>query len=206
LPVFFTAGCEIGRYDNVNMDGKTIQSQTSLGEAAFLNPDGGAIALLTTTRDVSGQDNFVLGQHIFSHIFEKDTKGQRKRLGDVVREAKNDLGYDSNKLNFAILGDPAMSILYPEYKVVTDSINGTPVGEKIDTLKAFQKVTISGHVVYDDSTLISDFNGIVYPRVYDKVEKIVTLGNDDETPFTYYDQKNILYKGKATVKNGRFKF
>ncbi len=206
LPVFFTAGCEIGRFDNVNMDGKTIAAQISLGEAAFVNPDGGAIALVTTTRDVNGPDNFSLGTGIFNHVFEKDANGQRKRLGDVVKEAKNELGNEINKLEFVLLGDPAMPVFYPEYKVVTDSINGKPVNEQADSLKAFGKVTVSAHVTYDDSTLIRDFNGFAYPRVYDKPVQVVTLGNDDETPFTYTDQNNILYKGKATIKNGQFKF
>jgi len=80
------------------------------------------------------------------------------------------------------------------------------VGEGVDTLKAFSLITVTGYVAYDDSTIISNFNGYVYPNVYDKAIKVVTFGNDNQPPFTYWDQKNLLYKGKATVTNGRFKF
>jgi hypothetical protein len=206
LPVFITATCEFSRYDEVSMIGNTITPKTSGGEYILLNSQGGGVALLSTTRVVYSDSNYELGKNIIAHIFEKDKDGKRQRLGDIVKKAKNDLGDNTNKLNFAILGDPAMIIQYPEFRVLTDSINNTDVAVIMDTLKAFSKVSISGHITYDDSTLIQNFNGLVYPRVYDKVRLITTLGNDDQPTYTYSDQNNLLYKGRATVTNGRFKF
>jgi len=206
LPVFITATCEFSRYDEVSMKGNTITPKTSAGEYVLLNSEGGGVALLSTTRVVFEDSNFNLGKSVLDHIFEKDADGKRQRLGDIVKDAKNDLGQQDNKLNFTILGDPAMIIQYPEFRVFTDTINNTPVNEGMDTLKAFSKVTVSGHIAYDNNTIIQGFNGLVYPRVYDKPVNITTRGNDDQPTFTYSDQNNLLYKGKDSVKNGRFNF
>jgi hypothetical protein len=206
LPVFLTATCEFSRFDEVTMQGNIITPKTSGGEFLLLNSAGGAAALLSTTRVVYAGENFALGKNVINEIFKKDSLGKRQRLGDIVKKAKNQLGPNINKLNFTILGDPAMIIQYPEYRVLTDSINHISVNEGIDTLKAFSKVTVSGYIGYDDSTIISNFNGIVYPSIYDKPVKVTTLGNDNQDPFTYLDQNNLLYKGRASVINGRFKF
>jgi hypothetical protein len=206
LPLFITATCEFSRFDDVEMKGQVITTKTGAGETFLLSPDGGGIALFSTTRVVNSEANFNLEQKVFKYIFAKNEYGKRERLGDIVKKAKNDLGNDPNKLNFALLGDPAMILAYPEFQVITDSVNNIPVQISSDTLKAYSKVTVSGHVAYDDGSLIQNFIGSVFPRVYDKPMQITTLGNDDQPPYQYTDQRNILYKGEATVSNGRFTF
>lgn len=210
LPLFITATCQFSRYDDVDFNFETQKAspRTSAGEEALLNPDGGAIALLTTSRVVYSTENLKLSRALFSCIFDKDADGKPIRLGDVIRQAKNELEDGVNKLNFSLLGDPALRLAFPEFKVITDSINGKAVSQvNGDTLKAFSKVTVTGYVAYDDSTMISDFNGLVYPRVYDKEILITTLANDvGADPYAYYDQQNLIYRGKATVKDGRFTF
>ena len=211
LPLFITATCQFSRYDHVATEEGNIHNiiaKTSGGEEALINPHGGAIALFSTSRVVYANENQEMVLAVLSHIFKKDYKGNQFYLGDIIRMAKNDLPSGQvNKLNFTLLGDPATKLVYPEFQVCTDSINHISVDQGIDTLKAFSLITVSGHVAYDDSTIIEDFNGFVYPQVYDKKIKVTTFANDpDMFPFVYYDQKNILYKGKASVTNGRFRF
>ena len=74
-----------------------------------------------------------------------------------------------------------------------------------DTLKALGKVTIEGQIE-DDDVFLSDFNGTIYATVYDKEIIKSTLGQESCTPMPYRDQNNILYRGAATVENGRFSF
>ena len=211
LPLFITATCQFSRYDYVETeegDVYNIIARTSGGEEALINPHGGAIALLSTTRVVYSDGNRDLVLAVLSHIFKKDYKGNQYYMGDIIRMAKNDLGIgETNKLNFTLLGDPATKLVYPEFRVFTDSINHMSIDQGLDTLKAFSLITVSGYVAYDDSTVIEDFNGFVYPQVYDKKIEVTTFANDpDMYPFVYYDQKNLLYKGEATVTNGRFHF
>jgi hypothetical protein len=51
----------------------------------------------------------------------------------------------------------------------------------------------------------TDFNGTIYPVVYDKVQDQLTLANDPTSQAVNFKvQKNLLFKGKAKVQNGRF--
>ncbi len=210
LPLFITATCQFSRFDHVateESDIHNIIAKTTAGEEALINPDGGAIALFSTSRVVYSDSNRRLVLAVLSHIFQKDYEGKQFLLGDIIRMSKNDLNAEINKLNFVLLGDPATRLAYPEFRVCTDSINNVSIDQELDTLKAFSLITISGYVAYDDSTIMEDFNGFVYPNVYDKKVEVTTFANDpDMYPFVYEDQKNLLYRGKATVSNGRFQF
>ena len=58
--------------------------------------------------------------------------------------------------------------------------------------------------------MLTNYNGVVYPAVYDKKTTQKTLGQDKgiagSLVASYDVQKNIIYKGKASVSNGRFSF
>ncbi len=207
LPLFVTATCEFSRFDYmaINEDGK-YKEQTTAGELALLNPRGGAIALLSTTRVVWSYLNAQLNQKFYDVMFLRDAQGNRYRLGDMVKEAKNAAGIQLNKLNFSLLGDPAMALAYPEYNIVTDSINGVSVSEPIDTLKAFAKIRISGRMTDHENMTMDAFNGLVYPSVFDKKQVVTTLANDGGDPISFTIQENLLYRGKATVSQGHFSF
>jgi len=202
LCLFFTATCEFSRYDD--------PAQISAGEYAFLNPNGGAIALFSTVRLVFASPNFYLNQDFYRAAFVP-INGKMPRLGDLYEFIKTQSGGNSvNSRNFTLLGDPALTLAYPKYEVSTDSINSTLVTtSSTDTLKALSIVSISGHVNDNSGNLLSTYNGTLYPTIYDKPQNITTLSNDGVTaspPFTFQLQKNILYKGKVSVSNGAFKF
>jgi hypothetical protein len=92
-------------------------------------------------------------------------------------------------------------------KVVTDSINSLSPLIEIDTIKALSKITIKGHIEDYSSTILTDFNGVLSPTVFDKFKSESTLGQDTDSPIISFEiQKNALYKGKATVTNGFFEF
>lgn len=204
-PLFMTATCQLSRFDNVVMEESgEYSNKTSAGEAALINPNGGAIALFTTTRLVYQSSNYRLSQQVYNYMFSKDENGKRLRLGDIIRIAKNKTSDTSNKFKFSLLGDPAITLAYGEHKVITDSINGGFVSNKTDTVRALGNMVISGYIAYDDSTLINDFNGIVQVNVFDKEYLASTRGNDDIPTFDFTMRDKLLFKGKATVENGRF--
>ncbi len=199
LPVFMTATCEFSRFDNYE--------KTTAGELVFLNPTGGAVAMFTTTRLVYASPNFELNKNFYNYLFENDLNTNEKyRLGDIMRLTKNATGSGINKRNFTLLGDPALELSYANYYVKTNSINNKAVQEQADTLKALDKVTITGEVQNINGVKINDYNGIVYPTVYDKEREIKTLNNDGEGVFTFKLRNSQLFKGKASVKNGDFQF
>ncbi|MDD5569721.1 MAG: type IX secretion system sortase PorU [Bacteroidales bacterium] len=191
MPVFITATCEFSYYDNPD--------QVSAGEFVFLNPAGGGVALFTTTRLAYSQSNYVLNMNFYRNVFAKMNDGRYPRLGDAVRLAKGLSGISINNKVFTILGDPSLELAMPKYEITTASFS--------DTLKALSKVTIQGDLTDTLGQPLNNFNGIIYPTVYDKYSTISTLGQDEHSLITSFKlQKNVLYKGKASVTNGHYKF
>ena len=185
LTLFFTATCEFSRFDDYEY--------TSAGEHVLLNPKGGAVGLFSTTRLVYSSPNFAINKAFYNQVFES----KQYRLGDLIRLAKVHSGTGYNKRNFTLLGDPALLPAYPKNKVV--------ITQMPDTLMPATEVTLKGEVEDETGQRLSDFSGIVYPTVYDKRDTITTLGNDPGSPKIRFSVFNkIIYKGKATVKNGLF--
>jgi len=198
LPAFLTATCEFSRFDD--------PWHTTAGELVILNPKGGGIAIFSTTRVAFASSNFSLTISLYNHIFEK-TNNEYPRLGDLIRIAKNDNNNDATLKNFVLLGDPALKLNYPEYSVVTSKINNENVLIENDTLRAFEQITISGFISDQNENIISDYNGIIYPVVYDKASAVSTLGNDNNgNPVVFQLQNSILCKTRASVYNGEFSF
>jgi hypothetical protein len=208
LPLFMTATCEFSRFDDLTRDGDgNITESTSAGEYSILNPRGGSIGLITTTRIVYSNENHALNSRFYQIAFTRDPSGQYYRLGDLIRLTKNVLDQSRNKLNFTLLGDPALRLAIPEYTVATDSVNHVPVTEPVDTLKAFSRIIVSGHIENASHQLMQSYNGLIFPSVYDKAKTITTLANDVDTkPMQFSSREDLLYKGKASVTNGRFTF
>ncbi len=198
LPVFFTATCEFSRFDD--------PGRTSAGEHVLLNPNGGAIALFTTTRLAFVGDDDALCPHLFKTALSNTAPtGRKPTIGDICRITKS---YQPDKTYFTLLGDPAVTLAYPQYRVFTTAINQHPQGSIIsDTLSALQQVEIHGFVGDTSGVITNDFNGTIYISVFDKFASLKTLGNDNPADtISYKLQKNILFKGKASVKNGLFSF
>jgi hypothetical protein len=154
LPLFITATCEFSRYDD--------PARTSAGELCLLNPNGGAIALLTTCRVAYSNFNENLNKKVLDKLFKKTAKGKYPTMGDVVKQTKNDLAQNVQYANFHLLGDPAMPLAYPEQKVITSKINQVLVSNSSsDTLSALEKVTFSGYISDTAGIKINNFNGII---------------------------------------------
>ncbi len=194
MPVFVTATCEFGKYD--------FPLEDSAGEELILNPNGGAIALLTTTRPVFAHTNFVLNRAFYQSVFELEN-GDNPRLGDIIRKTKNNSLRGPVNRNFALLGDPMMKLAIPDFKLrVTDVVN---TANNSDTLSALSEIMVTGEVTTPTGEYTSDFNGLITAKVFDKPSIFKTLGNQN-SPFTYTVRNTLLFNGHATVENGRFQF
>lgn len=197
MPLFFTATCEFSRYDDPKM--------TSAGELVFLNANGGGIALLTTSRLAYQAPNMVLNNSFFNNVFVKKN-GKYPTLGDLMRISKNDAGNNYAIRNFVLLGDPALRLAYPRYNVVTTHVNGKSVDSNNDTIQAMSTVTIKG-IITDENQNKMNYNGVLYPTIYDKPMIVKTLANDPGSYQSNFElAKAILYKGKASIVNGDFEF
>ena len=93
LPVFMTATCELFRYDD--------QTPTRRAKPFCSIPEGGGVALLTTTRTVYSSGNQQVNRAFFETALD-DAQG--RCLGDIYRDTKNDedqITSHTNSRNFS---------------------------------------------------------------------------------------------------------
>ncbi|MEO7983738.1 MAG: type IX secretion system sortase PorU, partial [Bacteroidota bacterium] len=202
LPLFITATCDFAPYDNPTVN--------SIGENILLRPATGAIGLMTTTRIVFAFSNRIINNNYLQFALQPDANGQYKSLGDAIKEAKNftyqNSGDITNNRKFTLLGDPALTLAFPVLKVRATKVNGIPP-TVADTLSSTEKTIIEGEVTDLAGNILTGFNGNVYPTVFDKPQTVNTLANDPGSSVTpFQTQTNILFKGKASVTNGKFLF
>lgn len=197
MPACITATCEFGRWDD--------PGRRSGGETFFVKPEGGAIAMLTTVRVVYSGPNFTLNQNFYREVFNYNVAEQRHpTMGEVFQNTKNlSWGLSVNNRNFSLLGDPAMPLNYPELKAVVTDINGSAVVDTlVDTLASLNLITVAGEVRDQQDNFLPNFNGELSATVYDKLSYFIT--QREKTPFLW--RKNRVFRGAATVVNGKFSF
>ncbi|MES2691400.1 MAG: type IX secretion system sortase PorU, partial [Bacteroidota bacterium] len=201
LPLFVTATCEFSRYDD--------PGRVSAGELTFLSTKGGAIALLSTSRLVGATENTLLNKSFYNVCgLDSTSKIAPKPLGTIMMQTKNNYGGNGNERNFTLIGDAVTTLAYPKLNVITTAINNLPLANITDTLKALSKVTINGAVTDMSGQIQVNYNGEVFPIVYDKPSTYQTLVNSPKSSpaLNFVMQNNIIYKGSASVKNGLFSF
>ena len=191
---WFLATCSFSHFDG---------GKTSAGEEAVLNPNGGAIGVLSACRTVYATENTILNQNLCDTIFgHMPVSDSPMTLGEATYIAKNQTGNRINKLPYILLGDPAIRLNYPtNYKVQTTS--------KLDTLHALSIQTICGYIETPNHDTAHWFNGKLDVTIYDKMQEIVTRDNDEireseKVKHKYNDYPNMLFVGQADVIDGKF--
>ncbi len=203
MPFMVTATCDYGQFDQ--------PSYVSSGERVLLKPDGGVIATLTTTHLVYQYANRHLNVGFINAQFEH-VNGKWNTFGDAMRKGKNDTyaktGTDQDVIinfrKFALLGDPALEPNFPEFFIYTDSIIDGATGKAVDTINALGEYIVKGSVTDVNKSILSNFNGNLSVTIFDKPSKRTVTTYIAERTFELLN--NIIYRGKATVKDGRFSF
>ncbi|MFA7273438.1 MAG: type IX secretion system sortase PorU [Crocinitomicaceae bacterium] len=198
FPLVVSATCEFTKYDDPD--------RVSAGELVSLNPNGGAIALMTTTRSVYFDVNSDTGLKFYKEVFLRDADSLPRTFGDIMMTTKNTTAASANKRSFTLIGDPALRIAMPRLAAKSDSIYREGSTNLSDTVRALDKITLVGHFEDLFGNVLTDFNGFATPTIFDKPKTEYTLAQDPGTwVVPYVQQKNALFKGQVTVKNGYFK-
>lgn len=208
IPVWITAACDVTPFD---------MNTENLGCEAILNKQGAAVAFIGTARTVYSSPNRIINRNFMSHVLATKNNGEHFTIGEALAQAKADIvgskSYYSkidtiNKAHFVLLGDPALKLITPTYKVKIDKFNGQSVdAENPPTISAGETITVEGHIVDAQGEPATNFDGTVSPTVYDSEEHIV--GNNNmgiEEVFEYDDRTRVLYAGTDSVKAGTFRF
>jgi len=197
LPLMITATCEFGRYDEPSI--------VSGAEVAILQPQAGAIGLITTTRPVFSSTNFILNTQIYNAIFFFFFF-KMPRVGDIIRLIINNSLSGSINRNFSLLGDPSLRLVYPKENIVITKLNNKDIIVSQDTLKALSKISIEGEIRDENDAIIPNFQGLLETTIFDKQITKTTLGTQSSPKLNFLSRENRLFNGKTTIKNGKFYF
>lgn len=209
IPLWFFAACDVTPFD---------MNEENFGKTALLNESGAAVGTIGTTRAVYSSQNRRINLAFMKRVLATDTEGRQYTIGEALALAKADIVNSSssyskrdsiNKCHFVLIGDPAISLAIPTYKVTIDSFNNKSIPtEAIDTIGAGAVVSVSGHIEDEDGNVVPKFKGTVSPVVFDSKELITCLNNagEDITPYTFYDRTRKLYEGRDSVRSGYFSF
>jgi hypothetical protein len=199
-----TVTCEFTKFDN--------PQRITAGELTYWNREGGAIALITTTRSISVGTGIDYNIELAPELFGFGTNNINPPA-EALRIARNRIT-GSDKYVVFFIGDPSMPLAFPKQQVRLTTLNDVPIGQATDTLKALSKIKIGGEVTDEFGNLYSNYSGVLEGKIYDKNVERQTLGNDGttQTPggpliiMTFTTLGEILFNGQATVAGGKFEF
>lgn len=199
VPFWVTASCDIAPFD---------MGDGSLGESAMLNPSGGAVGLFTTTRTVLQVYNAIINRRFMGFLMTLNDDGTVPAVGDAMRKAKCAVIADGsdlsvNKLQYILIGDPALRLQMPCRRVVVEAFNGRPV-DVMGQVSAGGNVLVEGYVADVDGSIMEGFNGIISPTLFDCIEEVRTRDNTGLGAYSYTAYRKKLFSGSDSVVNGRF--
>ncbi len=202
LPCVITVTCEFTKFDN--------PLRITAGELTYQNKESGAISLVTTTRAIfvsTGEDfNVLLADELFGYGLDVPNTP-----AEGLRRAKRDIPSNLRRVVFYI-GDPAINLAFPKKSIRLTKLNGVPVAQATDTLKALSKVKLEGEVINAAGMVMTDYNGVLEAKVFDKNVMRQTLGNDgirengELITMNFITLGEGLFNGQASVSNGIFEF
>ncbi len=198
LPCIITVTCEFTKFDN--------PLRITAGELTFQNKNGGAISLVTTTRaifiDTGVRFNEALASELFGYgVDVPNTPAEGLRI------AKEDSITSPLRRVVFYIGDPAMHLAFPKKSIRLTKLNGVPIAEATDTLKALSKIKLEGEVINAAGMLMTDYNGVLEAKVFDKNVMRQTLDNDNfGFIMNFITLGEGIFNGQATVANGLFEF
>jgi len=202
LPLWIFAACDIMAFDGV---------ADNIGVATVTDDDGGAVAVFGTTRTVYENYNRLINNAYLRYVLSSKD-GTPMTLGEAQRQAKNELvklgsfngDVTVNKLQYALLGDPAIALNQPTGTVVVDSINGEKVTPDKPVSAYAGKVTrVAGHVEGESSA-----RGVATLQILDSKQLVTGRENPSaevtDTAFTFYDRLKTIYSGSDSIVGGKF--
>ncbi|HBK70918.1 MAG TPA: hypothetical protein DDZ39_04550 [Flavobacteriaceae bacterium] len=199
LPLMITVTCEFTKFDN--------PSRPTAGEFVFLNKNGGAASLITTTREI-----FISVGQRFNEILIKKLfgfNGEDYTIAEALMQMKNDPSSPntSQRLFVYYIGDPAMKLTFPKPNIKLTKMNGQDISQTTDVLKALSKINLEGVVTDASGNILTDFNGEVSITIFDKSVDRTTLDNNNFGKKLTFDAiESKIFRGRASVKNGVFSF
>jgi hypothetical protein len=184
--IFLAFSCVVGRIDRINYE--------SMTEKLLWNSKGGAIATFSAMRESFSRSNDSLAFYFLGSLF----KAGNVTLGEAVRQAKQKLNTSyfirHNAERYQLYGEPVLQVPSSSFNISVD--------QPIDTLKALDKIKISGTASVSSGELILR----VEEQKKQKIYAWDIIGNDgvNELEENTFVPGRLLYEEKLPIVNGRF--
>ena len=181
LPIWIAATCSWGHFDDIKAE--------AFSEDLIREPGDAAIAIITTSRSIGIDPNFVYIQKIFKRLFP-NRQVTSEPIGVVLQSVKD--GLQSGKY-FHLFGDPAMPLPIP-----TDTISITDLNP--DTLRTLETAQFSGFQT------VSTQGGIGYIMIQDAnrtVTREYRIAGQTEH-LTYTLPGGTLFRGQFAINDTNF--
>lgn len=200
LPLFITVTCEFSRFDN--------PLRPTAGEYVLLNSGGGAANLISTTREVFINVGSVINDYLMKVLLSFNNEDYT--IAESLMNTKNNFS-TSQRFFIYSLGDPAMKLAFPKPEINLNKMNGKDFSQPLDTIKALSLTSFEGVVSDNSGNTLTNFNGTLDATIYDKSIIKSTLRNNYSgvgytVPMQFESLESKIFKGKAKVTNGNFKF
>ena len=198
-PLVSSFSCNVGQFDMPD-------STRSLSEYLMLRENGGACAAVAAARLSNAPPNKALAMNFYRFAFDTSSAAPQS-AGEAFILAKQ-IVKDVNQKAYVFFGDPSLSCGRPGRRI--DLRVSNAAGAAIDTLKAFQQVTVSG-AVRDPATGQPDGSfgsgggqAFVYILLVNPPEDVTKVGKVSGFTMNYSMPGSPVVVGQAPVKNGRF--
>lgn len=205
LPVFFGATCYFMQWDAALQSG---------AERMLLNPSAGVIAAISATRPVFINENAMLGCELAAQAFTTDADGNPLTIGKSLQNAKNRLASpagvsNSNKLRYALMGDPALRPAIATQRAEITTLSGRTVHtDSTYDASARQTLKLRGRILELSGNTDTDFNGNLTLTLLDADTSQITLGrNIDGTEgrrIVFDTHGSLLTSVADSIKNGEW--
>lgn len=202
-PLFITVTCDFSRFD----DPIILSGGEELIEGAY----GGAVAMITTTREISIFAGNTINRYLADYLYAFD--GQTRTAAEALKDVKNNVGL-SNEFFVYFFGDPAMKLSLPKEgveiskieKYTTDPVSGNVSLQEITELNALSKVKVTGSIK-ENGSVLSNFNGTLSVTLFDKeIDRKTLLNEGSGTVVNFKSLESKVFVGEASVNNGNFSF
>jgi hypothetical protein len=193
-PLFITITCQFTRFDN--------PFRPTAGEYTYWNPSGGAISLVSTTREISYAFDF--NTSLSSILFSFNSSSVS--IAEALRQAKSISNADGSAIRVtSYIGDPALKLAIPKPNVVLTKINDVSMTQPVEDLKALSYIKFTGEVQDENGALLTSYIGDLSVNVFDKNYSQMTLNNDGYSPpISLVNLGETIFRGNASVSNGIF--
>ena len=196
LPLFITVTCEFARFDN--------PIRPTAGEYTFLNSKGGAVNMISTSREIFISVGQVFNKSLIQNLL--GFNGETYSISEALMYTKH--GFRTPQRFFIYnFGDPAMKLAQPSPNIRITKMNDLDLSQTKDTLKALSRIKFEGIITDENDQVLDNYTGTLTATIYDKALDKSTLDNDNfgrKMEFTAIESK--IFKGRASVVKGIFSF